>query len=296
MDTDRLFHELFRDHPEWLRELTGLPLPAGCCGSSRTLKQLEIRCDLLLEPEDPQDPCYLVEFQLYHDHSIFNRVELARQILWKHLNPKTDCRRRDFVPREVETVVLFGSSSELPASHDRYPLIRVLFIDELLESLEQRSPGSPLVAALAPLHDSLPKLEKDAAGHYDLIKGNSLLSREDREVLGEIFLLLLLQRFKTKSREELHKMIAELTPLHETRAGKELLEEGIERGMEEGLERGLAKGVKEGLQRGLAKGVKKGVADLVRRMLAKGRTPDEIADLTDLSVAEIACLLAMEED
>src|SRR5690606_26978570 len=162
---------------------------------------------------------------------------------------------------------LCGSSSELPPSHDRYPLARVLFIDELLEALEQRSPGSPLVAALAPLHDSLPELEKDAAGHYDLIKGNSLLSREDREVLGEIFLLLLLQRFKTKSREELRKMIAELTPLHETRAGRELFEEGIERGlergMEEGLERGLAKGVKEGLERGFAKGVKKGVADLV---------------------------------
>ncbi|NLT71012.1 MAG: hypothetical protein GXX91_10000, partial [Verrucomicrobiaceae bacterium] len=92
------------------------------------------------------------------------------------------------------------------------------------------------------------------------------------EVLGEIFLLLLLQRFKTKSREELRKMIAELTPLHETRAGKELLEEGIERGHA------------------------KGVADLVRRMLAKGRTPAEIAELTDLSVAEITRLLAQERD
>ena len=136
------------------------------------------------------------------------------------------------------------------------------------------------------------RLEKDAAGHYDLIKGNSLLSREDREVLGEIFLLLLLQRFKTKSREELRKMIAELTPLHETRAGKELLEEGIERGMEEGLEKGMARGI----ERGMVKGRQKGVADLVRRMVAKGRTPAEIADLTDLSVAEIARLLAEEEN
>ncbi|NLT70865.1 MAG: Rpn family recombination-promoting nuclease/putative transposase, partial [Verrucomicrobiaceae bacterium] len=119
-------------------------------------------------------------------------------------------------------------------------------------------------------------------------KGTPLLSREDREVLGEIFLLLLLQRFKTKSREELRKMIAELTPLHETRAGKELLEEGIERG--------LKKGVKEGIERGMAKGRQKGVTDLVRRMLTKGRTPAEIADLTDLSVAEITRLLAEDED
>ncbi|HRQ87927.1 MAG TPA: hypothetical protein PLA50_03970 [Bacteroidia bacterium] len=91
MDTDHIFHELFRDHPEWLRELTGLPLPEGCRGSALTLN-------------------------------------------------------------------------------------------------------------------------------------------------------LLLQRFKTKTREEIRKMIAELTPLHETRAGRELLEEGIERGREEGIERGREAG------------------------------------------------------
>lgn len=272
VDTDHIFHELFRTHPEWLRELTGLPLPRGCRGSSLSLKQLEIRCDLLLEPADPADPCYLVEFQLYHDHSIFNRIELARQLLWKQLNARKDCRRRDYVPREVETVVLFGSSTELPSSRGRHPLTRVLFIDELLEALEKRSPGSPLVAALAPLHDSLPELEKDAAGHYDRIQHDSTLPREDREVLGEIFLLLLLQRFKTKTREEIRKMIAELTPLHETRAGRELLEEGIE------------------------KGIEKGVANLIRQMAAKGRTPAEISELTDLSAAEVVRFLALKDD
>ena len=272
MDTDHIFHELFRHHPEWLRELTGLPLHEGCRGSSCTFKQLEIRCDLVLEPEDPRDPLYLIEFQLYHDHSIFNRIELARQLLWKQLNEKRLCRRRDFVRREVETVVLFGSSSELPSSYGRHPLTRILFLDELLVTLGKRSPGSPLVAALAPLHHPLTALEKEAAGYYDQIRGASLLPREDREVLGEIFLLLLLQRFKTKSREEIRKMIAELTPLHQTRAGMELLEEGIE------------------------KGIEKGVANLVRQMVAKGLTPLEISGLTDLSIPDITRFLAVQED
>lgn len=268
MDTDHIFHELFRHHPEWLRELTGLPLPEGCRGSSCVFKQLEIRCDLLLEPEAPCDPFYLVEFQLYHDHSIFNRIELARQLLWKQLNEKRLCRRRDFVPREVETVVLFGSSTELPSSYARHPLTRILFLDELLETLEKRAPGSPLVAALAPLHLPLTELEKDAAGYYDQIREAALLPQEDREVLGEIFLLLLLQRFKTKTREEIRKMIAELTPLHETRAGMELLEEGIEQGIEQG------------------------VANLVRQMGAKGLSPSEISELTDLTIPDIARFLA----
>ena len=87
METDPIFYELFRDHPDWLRDFTGLPLPSGCKGSSCVLKQLEIRCDLLFEPTDPQiDPHYIVEFQLYHDHSIFNRIELARHLLWKQLS------------------------------------------------------------------------------------------------------------------------------------------------------------------------------------------------------------------
>ena len=75
----------------------------------------------------------------------------------------------------------------------------------------------------------------------------------------ELFLNLLLQRFKAKSREEIRKMIAELTPLHETRAGLELLEEGIE--------------------------------SLVRRMSSKGRSPAEISDLTDLPVEQISRIL-----
>jgi predicted transposase YdaD len=263
VDTDSIFHELFRNHPDWLRELTGLPLPLGCRGSSRVLKQLEIRCDLLLEPSDAGDPFYLVEFQLYHDHSIFNRIELARQMLWKHLNSREDSRRRDFHPREVETVILFGSRSELPSTAGRYASIRKLFLDELVEALEARNPGSPLAAALFPLNCPLPELEKDAGTHYHRIQEDGALAREDREVLTEIFYNLLLQRFKNKSRKEIRAMIAELTPIHETRVGQELLDEGRKEGRKEG------------------------VASLIRRMAAKGRKPAEIAEWTDLPLEEI---------
>lgn len=276
MDTDHIFHELFRDHPEWLRELTGLPLPVGCRGKSLALKQMEIRCDLVLEPEDPSEPCLVIEFQLYHDHAIFNRIELERQLCWKQLNPRKACRRRDFRPREVEAMVLFGSRTELPSSHRRHPLVRVLFLDELLDDLETRNPRSPLLAALSPLRENLSILEKAAAAHYDQIRYSKELPQEDREVLGEIFLNLLLQRFKSKSREEIRQMIAELTPLHKTRAGKELFQEGIEKGIERGIERGI----------------EKGSAKLIRRMAAKGKSPAEISDLTDLSVEEIEKVLA----
>lgn len=234
---------------------------------SLSLKQLEIRCDLVLEPEDAGEPCVIVEFQLYHDHAIFNRIELERQLLWKHLNPRKDCRRRDFRPREVETVVLFGSRSELPSSHNSHPLVRILFLDELLTDLEKRRPESPLLAALSPLRESLPELEKAAAGHYGVIQGCPDLPNEDRKILGEIFLNLMLQRFKTKTWKELQKMIADLTPLHKTRAGKDLFHEGIE------------------------KGIAKMASKMICSMAAKGKSPAEIAELTDLPVEKIEQVL-----
>jgi len=237
VDTDRLFHELFRTRPEWLRELTGLPLPYGCRGSSPTLKQLEVRCDLLIEPDDPDEPeqiRYLFEFQLYHDHSVFHRIELARQILLRQLNPRDECRRRDYRPRAAVSVVLFGSRNELPSSCENHPQVRVLFLDELLADLRRRDPDSPLGAALAPLGESIEELEKGATEHYDTLRKAVDLDTESREVLEEVFVNLLMQRFKTRTWAEIRTMITELTPLEETRAGQDLIEKGIERGRARG--------------------------------------------------------------
>ena len=70
-------------------------------------------------------------------------------------------------------------------------------------------------------------------------------------------------------------MIAELTPIKETRVGKELLEEGLEQGREEGREEGRAKGLEEGL------------SSLVRKLSEKGKSTAEIAELTDLPIKKI---------
>ncbi len=71
-------------------------------------------------------------------------------------------------------------------------------------------------------------------------------------------------------------MIAELTPLHKTRAGRDLLEEGIAQGIE--------------------KGVARGIANLIRRMIAKGKSRAEITELTDSPLGEIEKFLEAEEE
>lgn len=276
VDTDNIFYRLFREHPDWLREFTGLPLPDDIRASSQVLKQLEIRCDLVLESSSPLDPCYIIEFQFYHDHSIFNRAELAKQLLWKHYNSRDDCRRKDFNPRLIETVVIFGSRSELPAkTPDSYPLTQILFFDELLELLGTTHPESPLLPTLLPLCQSLNDLENEAHEHYHSIR-SAKLAEGDREILVEIFLNILLQRFKTKNRDEIRAMIAELTPIKETRVGQELLEEGRDVGRQEGRQ--------EGRDLELEK--------IVRAMSAKGKSASEISELTDTPIDRVEKLLS----
>jgi len=51
-----------------------------------------------------------------------------------------------------------------------------------------------------------------------------------------------MQRFKERKFQDIRAMIQELTPVEETRAGRELIKKGIERGIERGIEQGIAQG------------------------------------------------------
>jgi len=47
------------------------------------------------------------------------------------------------------------------------------------------------------------------------------------------------------------------------------------------------KGREEGIQRGMEKGREEGIIQVAKRMLAKGKQVDEVADLTDLSITDV---------
>ena len=74
--------------------------------------------------------------------------------------------------------------------------------------------------------------------------------------------------------------------------------EGEARGRAEGEAKGRAegeaKGRAEGEAKGRAEGEAKGRADTVRRMLARGLSPEQIAEYTDLSLDEVKRLMAEE--
>ena len=110
--------------------------------------------------------------------------------------------------------------------------------------------------------------------HYVEIHDNPELVPEARKVLLDIFEHLLYQRFNKKTAKALQAMIAKLTPIKETRAGQDLIKEVMEEGMEKGME------IRQ--------------REIVLRMNAKGMTVEQIEDTTGISKEDILRHLAAE--
>ncbi len=272
MTTDTAFFEIFESNPARFEELTDLAMPDFKSASSRTLKKtLQVSCDLLFEPIRKDATHWIAELQMYFDHSIFNRADLARAMVWKNLNKPFDCLRMGYLPREVKGIVIFGDRTLLPANQDRHSGIEFLFLDELIEKLRERNPDSPLLAVLAPLTVDDKELEKQAATYYNSIKVNPSLTDDERRVLGDVFIHFISQRFKNLDSQQFRKMIAQLTPIEETRVGKELIEKGIEQGMEKGMQKGMEKGIEK----------------VAKKMILTGKSDKEIAELTDLPLKTV---------
>ena len=68
------------------------------------------------------------------------------------------------------------------------------------------------------------------------------------------------------------------------------LKKGREEGLKEGLEKGLQEGLEKGLQKGLEKGRKEECFKNAKKMKQAGIASDVIAQVTGLSMGEIASL------
>jgi predicted transposase/invertase (TIGR01784 family) len=62
-------------------------------------------------------------------------------------------------------------------------------------------------------------------------------------------------------------------------------------GLEKGLKEGLEKGLEQGIEQGLEKGIEKGIKEIALKIIKKGKSIDEVMDLTDLSRESVEELL-----
>ena len=72
--------------------------------------------------------------------------------------------------------------------------------------------------------------------------------------------------------------------------------EGMAQGMAQGVAQGMAQGVAQGEAKGRVEGRAEGMADTARRMLARGLSPEQIVEYTDLSLDEIRTIKARMSD
>jgi predicted transposase/invertase (TIGR01784 family) len=67
-------------------------------------------------------------------------------------------------------------------------------------------------------------------------------------------------------------------------------------GLQEGVQMGRVEGLQEGVQMGRVEGLQEGKIDMAKNLLARGVSPDVIADSSGLSRSDIQSLIAREKD
>jgi predicted transposase YdaD len=249
-------------------ELVQLKVSGAYRFESITVKTTEKRLDGYFKNLDETGPDIFLEIQGYRDNNIYWR--LFREICAFHEQRQSD--------RPFAAVVLFidaaldpGNPPLVPAPPNR------LLRRDLSECLKNiRDDATPLVA-LKPLtlsgKDELP----EALGKWKAGIDAMGLPEARKKALEELLEYAILQRFQNLTLEEVRKMI-QLTPLEESAAVKELIQQGMK------------KGEKKGEKRGMKKGQMIGQIQLIQRLLRLSQTPDE--SLSQLSTEELKAMLS----
>lgn len=74
------------------------------------------------------------------------------------------------------------------------------------------------------------------------------------------------------------------------------MEQGIEKGIAKGIEKGIAKGIEQGREQGIEQGVAKGIQKMLRALSKRGLSLEQIAEMTELTEAEIITHLDQVDD
>ena len=177
---------------------------------------------------------------------------------------------------------LLGSRYLDPRTEPWQNVVKVIYLDEAMQTLAETQPNHFLISLFRPLVEPEKSVvEKLAQEDYHRLKAVHV---EDSQPAGleAIFLDWLMQLFKTKTRSEIAKMIAELTPIEETVAGRELIAIGEERGMERGMEQLILQQISERFGR-VSLETQKGIAALpVKHLPELGRALLRFPDVAAL--------------
>ncbi len=186
--------------------------------------------DGLLEPNTPGHPRYFLELQGYPDDSIYWR--LVEEIGRFHA-PKPELNRTRW-----HAFLLFLDATYDPGpdtlgdlNHGLMPWLTTGVLSDLLSKVAKPSAALNVLQPL--IVSSTTIIETKAAEWISEIQQSPELDQRIQNRLVELLVQFVVQRFSQLSRQEIDNML-QLTPLEQTRAGQELIEMGIEQGIEQG--------------------------------------------------------------
>ena len=259
METDSFFCQLLKQLPQTLFELLGLPAKQarGYRFDSVEVKK-SFRIDGLFVPKRASMPLYFVEVQFR-----------TLATFYANLFAKVFCYLQENDPaQEWIAVAVFRSRGVEPEERTPYEdllqshRVRRIYLDELALPADP-----PLGLRNFATRDVARSKRPRSSSHGLYTKQSTKIA--DAEMGAKVLQLveeLLMRRFPNLDREEIRAMF-DLEDLRKTRVWQEAHEEGHEEGVEEGQL--LAK------------------QEMVHKLMAKGKTAKEIAELLEMSPQEV---------
>ncbi|MGL5805827.1 MAG: Rpn family recombination-promoting nuclease/putative transposase [Xenococcaceae cyanobacterium] len=252
MKTDILFAEIFKEFPNIFFEFIGKPEinTNNYSFTSPEIKQRAFRLDGVFAPnaELPNEPIYFVEIQFYKDEEFYDRLFNSIFLYFSQYKPDN--------PNWYAIVFYARRSQETPVPA-RYnsliePHLRCYYLDEI-ESRENESLGRGIIRLVVESETQSIELakqliEKTRVELTDEIKQFQVL---------EFIETIVVYKFPLMSREEIENML-DLNLLKETKVYQEAKEEGI------------------------LEGIQKEKSEIVSKLLQKGFSIQEVADLLEL--------------
>ena len=246
---------------------------------------LDLRC------EDLSGATFIIEMQRYHQNDFQQRcVQYAARVYSAKIQRGT----RSY---HIPPVYLIGILAV--DSFDRNePGWNNKFISEF--QFQEKTMHNLLCESIHLIFVELKRFQKTLAECSSLVdkwcyalKNLARLDRLPEELRIEAFTRLFeaaeIARFNEEKREQYeHDMRTELD-WHNIEMTAE--ERGRQDGLKEGLEKGIEQGQKEGREEGLKEGLEKGQMNerklIIQTMLAKGFSPEQIAEMTGIAIDDI---------
>lgn len=261
MKTDAIFYEIFQEFPHIFFEIIGKPDtdPDTYQFTSPEIKQKSFRLDGLFSPLEAfhNQPQYFVEIQFYKDDEFYDRLFTSIFLYFTQYQPPN--------PNWFAIVIYDKRSNER-----NYPLryrsllephLRRFYLEEL-EDLPNNSLGLGIIRLVVESNIKAEKLAKTLLNQCREELTDTFIQRKVIEFIETI----VVYKFPNLSREEIEAML-NLNLLKETRVYQEAKEEGE--------------------QEGEQKGELKAKLNILPKLVQRGFSIQEIAELLELDTETI---------